>query len=132
MVKVVRVDGKDVVLKTNGAMLLRYKALFKKDLISELLSVAELLKGANLIGESVGNGNDNLAILEGVKGIDFDIFYNLFYVLAKNGNGSICDDMSEYFAGFEDFSILDYVDDIMSLVLRSFSSSVEVKKKLNV
>lgn len=130
MVKVVRVDGKDVVLKTNGAMLLRYKALFKKDLIGELLSVAKLLRDADLT-DCDGVGGD-LGVLESVGGIDLDIFYNLFYVLAKNGDGSICDDMSEYFAGFEDFSILDYVDDIMSLVLRSFSSSVEVKKKLNV
>jgi hypothetical protein len=115
MEKTIMIDGKAVSFKTNGATPLRYKAQFQKDYFKEILKLAPLenLSGKNEIDV------DDLNVL------DFDVFYNIIWIMAKTADPTIAEPV-EWLEQFEEFPLTDIIPELQDLMLASFQTS---KKK---
>lgn len=113
MEKTIVIDGKSVSFKSNAATPLRYKAQFRKDFFSEILKLSGL-EGLNF--EKID--------IEKIDRLDFEVFYNIIWVLAKTADKTIPDPMS-WLDGFEEFPLLEIIPELQDLIL----SSIQTKKK---
>lgn len=77
MKKTITIDGKDVILQTNGVVPLLYKKEFKRDFFADILA------------------------LQG-KSMDVEVVYNLIWTFAKIADESI-PDLWEWVSQFESF-----------------------------
>ena len=111
MEKTIEIDGKQIRFKSTAATPLRYKAQFGKDYFSEIIKLNKLsdFKGDNL--EALENAN-------------FELFYNIIWVLAKTADKSIPEPM-EWLDGFEVFPLGEIIPQIQDLIL----GSLQTKKK---
>jgi hypothetical protein len=114
MEKTITIDGKEVKFRSTGATPLRYKAQFRKDYLAEIMKLNSLgkLKGKN--GEI-----DPKA----VETIDFEVFYEIAWTLAKTANKDIADPIT-WLDEFETFPIMEIIPDLQEMI----TSSIEVKK----
>jgi hypothetical protein len=112
MEKTIVIDGKKVRFKSNGATPLRYKAQFGKDYFKEILKLAPLQKLDAISSE-------DLAIL------DFDVFYNIAWIMAKTAEPTIPEPL-EWLEQFEEYPIADIIPELQELMASSFQTS---KKK---
>ncbi|WP_203264873.1 hypothetical protein [Streptococcus uberis] len=106
MLKTIHLDGKEVQLRATAATPLFYKAQFKRDFFQDLSMMA------NEKGEV------------DKKNIDITIFYNLFWVFAKNADRMIKEPI-EYFSEFETFPI----DVVAPVIKELLENSFQTKKK---
>lgn len=113
MEKTIVIDGKSVSFKSNAATPLRYKAQFRKDFFSEILKLSGL-EGLNF--EKID--------IEKIDRLDFEVFYNIIWVLAKTADKTIPDPMT-WLDGFEEFPLLEIIPELQDLIL----SSIQTKKK---
>jgi hypothetical protein len=111
MEKTILIDGKDIRFKSTGATALRYKAQFGKDYLSEILKLNRL-------------NNLNLENIESVDGIDFEVFYNIAWVMAKTANPSVPDPIT-WLDQFDEFPMIDIIPELQDLLI----SSIQSKKK---
>lgn len=116
MEKTLTIDGKKVPFKTNGALPLRYKAQFGKDFFKEIIKMAPLAKMQDVTEMTP----------EVHEMIDFEIFYNVAWLMAKTADSTIPEPM-EWLSSFEEFPITDLFVDLQELMLATLSSS---KKKM--
>ena len=105
MEKTLTIDGKNITFKANAATPLRYKAQFGKDFFSEVIKL-EKLKGDSL------------------DGVDFDLFYNLIWTMAKTADPKIPEPIT-WLDGFEEFPLLEIIPEIQDLII----FSIQGKKK---
>lgn len=117
MEKTIVIDEKEVRFKSTAATPLRYKAQFGRDFFGDILKMAPLAK---LNKEDT----DNLP-LEQLKLIDFDLFYNILWVLAKTADKTIPEPM-EWLDGFEEFPLMEIFPRVQELILNNLGTS---KKK---
>jgi hypothetical protein len=115
MEKTIEIDGRQVRFKSTAATPLRYKAQFGKDYFSELLKMNKLGK-LNLDGK-----DDNYEALEH---LDFEVFYNLIWALAKTADKSIPEPIT-WLDEFEEFPIMEILPELQVLI----TSSIQGKKK---
>lgn len=119
MEKTIYIDDKPVLLKSTAATPLRYKAQFKKDYFGELLKLSKLFQGKE------GEEFDLLNIsFEDLNFLDFEIFYNFIWVLAKTANPSIPDPVT-WLDGFDSIPIVEVFPEVTELL----HGSIESKKK---
>ena len=119
MEKTIYIDEKPVLLKSTAATPLRYKAQFKKDYFGELLKLSKLFQGKE------GEEFDLLNIsFEDLNFLDFEVFYNFIWVLAKTANPSIPDPMT-WLDGFDSMPIAEVFPEVTELL----HGSIESKKK---
>lgn len=111
MEKTIEIDGKQIRFKSTAATPLRYKAQFGKDYFAEILKL-------NKLSDFKG---DNLEILENAN---FELFYNIIWVLAKTADKSIPEPM-EWLDSFETFPLGEIIPEIQDLIL----ASLQTKKK---
>jgi hypothetical protein len=111
MEKTILIDGKEVRFKSTGSTALRYKAQFGKDYLSEILKLNNL------------NGLD-LNTTTSFEGFDFEVFYNIAWVMAKTANPSIPDPIT-WLDEFESFPMMDIIPELQDMLL----SSIQAKKK---
>jgi hypothetical protein len=111
MEKTILIDGKEVRFKSTGATALRYKAQFGKDYLSEILKLNNL------------NGLD-LNTATSFEGFDFEVFYNIAWVMAKTANPSIPDPIT-WLDEFDSFPMMDVIPELQDMLL----SSIQAKKK---
>lgn len=116
MEKTITIDGKDVRFKSTGATALRYKAQFGKDYFTELLKLNIL---NNLKKKDMS--------IEEMEKIDFDIFYNIAWVLAKTADKSIPDPLT-WLDEFDTFPIDEILPEIQDLITASIKSKNTKKK----
>jgi hypothetical protein len=114
MEKTLTIDGKEVRFKSTAATPLRYKAQFGKDFFSELLKM-------NKLGKLNLNEKDDD---EAIQSLDFDVFYNIVWSLAKTADKSIPDPLNWY-DEFESFPLMEIIPELQELI----TSSIEGKKK---
>ncbi len=108
MYKVVRIEGKDIPMKSDGGTARLYRQYFKKDY---LLEIGKIQRGEI----------DNIEI--------FDIVENLAWVMAKRANKRI-PDIDKWLASFRyPDSIIKNANEIYQLVNLSLTTTVEPKKK---
>jgi hypothetical protein len=111
MEKTILIDGKEIRFKSTGATALRYKAQFGKDYLSEILKLNNL------------NGLD-LSNTTSFEGFDFELFYNIAWVMAKTANPSIPDPIT-WLDEFDSFPMMDVIPELQDMLL----SSIQAKKK---
>jgi hypothetical protein len=115
MEKTITIDGKKVNFKTNGATPLRYKAQFGKDYFKEILKLAPLqnMKGKKTISPEV------------LASLDFEVFYNISWIMAKTADPTIPEPM-EWLEQFDEFPMAQIIPELQELMTSSFQTS---KKK---
>lgn len=115
MEKTIIIDGRDVRFKATGSMVLRYKAQFGKDFFAELMKMGALDKIKNV----------NKIKPKDLEGLDFEVFYNMAWVMAKTADPSIPDPIS-WLDEFEEFPMFDILPQIQDLLISTLQST---KKK---
>lgn len=113
MEKTIIIDNKEVNFKSTAATPLRFKAQFGKDYFAEIVKLNKLNK--------FKDASDNFEALENA---DFEIFYNLIWVLAKTADKSIPDPMT-WLDGFEEFRLFEIIPEVQDLI----AASIQGKKK---
>ena len=114
MEKTIEIDGKKIGFKTNGATPLRYKAQFGKDYFKEIMKLAPL---ENLMGKT-----ENEITLEDLDALDFEVFYNIAWVMAKTFDSTIPEPL-EWLDQFEQFPIAEIIPELQDLMASSFQTT---------
>jgi len=112
MEKTIIIDGKKVIFKSNGATPLRYKAQFGKDYFQEILKLAPLQNIKKLSNKDL-------------ESLDFEVFYNIAWIMAKTADPTIPEPM-EWLEQFDEFPMAQIIPELQDMLLASFQSS---KKK---
>jgi hypothetical protein len=118
MEKTIVIDGQKVRFKSNGATPLRYKAQFGRDYLKEILKMSALT--------NVKKKKDNQIDVKDLEVLDFEVFYNIAWIMAKTADPTIPEPI-EWLSTFEEFPIDEIFPEMQELMLASLSSS---KKKL--
>jgi hypothetical protein len=118
MEKTLTISGKEVLFKTNGAIPLRYKAQFGKDYFKDILKMFPLTK-------LKGRKPKDITVKD-LEALDFEVFYNVSWVMAKTADPSIPEPLT-WFAGFEEFPIGDVFPELQEMMIATLETS---KKKL--
>lgn len=113
MEKTITIDGKEVRFKSTAATPLRYKTQFGKDYLTEMLKLSSL---SNL-------GKKNIETKD-LEGLDFEVFYNIAWVMAKTANKDIPDPLT-WLDGFDEFPMMDIIPELQDMML----STIQSKKK---
>lgn len=117
MEKTLIIDGKPVKFKSTAATPLRYKAQFGKDFFSEIVKMNKLTK-LKFNDENGEPDYDAMAL------IDFEVFYNIVWALAKSGDPTISDPIT-WLDGFEEFPMFEILPELQDLM----AHSIKGKKK---
>lgn len=113
MEKTIEIDNKNISFKSTAATPLRYKAQFGKDFFVDVIKLSSL-KGLN----------SKKIDLNKIDKLDFDVFYNIIWVLAKTADKTIPEPMA-WLDGFEQFPLFEIIPELQDLIL----ASIETKKK---
>src|SRR5690606_5731158 len=119
MEKTLTIDGREVRFKSTAATALRYKAQFGRDLFADLLKMSK-------IADVLSNAESEEMSYEELEKIDFELFYNIIWVLAKTADKSIPEPI-EWLDTFSEFPINDILPELQDLLTASF----QVKKNSN-
>lgn len=111
MEKTIEISGKKVRLKTSGAFPLRYKAQFHRDYFKDLVRLMPLADVAE---------KEELSP-EDLEKIDFDMFYNIIWTMAKTANPSIPEPF-EWLDQFESFPIVEIIPEIQDMLVAMIST----------
>lgn len=111
MEKTIIISGRPVPFKSTGAFLLRYKAQFRKD------ALVDLVKLANLFNE-----DGKLKAEENFEQLDFEVFFNMAWTMAKTADPSIQTPM-EWLDTFDEFPLMDVLPQLVDLIKASLKSS---------
>jgi hypothetical protein len=117
MEKTIVIDGKHVSFKSTGALPLRYKMQFGKDFFKEFFK--------QIPKDKLSKIGDGTLTSEDIEDFDFEIFYQIAWVMAKTADASI-PDLITWLDSFEEFPIADVVEETQDLLLRSLQ---QTKKK---
>jgi len=111
MEKTIVIDGKHVSFKSTGATPLRYKAQFGNDFFAEIMKLDGMTKV-----DAEGKTD--------ISEIDFEVFYNLAWVLAKTADSSIKDPLT-WLDTFDEFPIVEILPELQDLIF----ATLQGKKK---
>ena len=114
MEKILTIDGRQVLFKSTGAFLLRYKAQFQRDALQDIFKLQEVL----------GDNNE----VKDLSALDLEVFYNLIWTLAKTADPKIEPPM-EWLDGFSEFPLMDILPELMDMIFSCLGSTVKTKKK---
>ncbi|PEJ48218.1 hypothetical protein CN692_24230 [Bacillus sp. AFS002410] len=114
MEKTILIDGKQIRFKSTGATPLKYKAQFQKDFFVEILKLNSLKK--------LNAGQDIKA--EDIDHVDFDVLYNIIWVMAKTADQTIPEPI-EWLDQFDEFPLFDIVPKVQELL----GFTLQTKKK---
>lgn len=119
MEKTLTIDGREVRFKSTAATALRYKAQFGRDLFADLLKMSK-------IADVLSDAESEEMSYEELEKIDFELFYNIIWVLAKTADKSIPEPL-EWLDTFSEFPINDILPELQDLLTASFQG----KKNMN-
>ncbi|RBP89399.1 hypothetical protein DFO70_11146 [Cytobacillus firmus] len=119
MIKTITIDGKDVVFKSTAATPIRYKMQFGSEFFTDVLKLNKVITTISSVEDK------NNLDLDVLTQIDFDMFYNIIWVFAKNADKSISDPIT-WLDSFDEFPIFDILNELMDLLLHTLGNS---KKK---
>lgn len=95
-----------------------YKAQFGTDFMKDILKMMPVLQYAD-----ASKGKD--LPIEALEAIDFEVFANIVWVLAKTADRDVPDPFT-WLDQFEEFPVFDIFEDVQDLLLRNFETA---KKK---
>lgn len=116
MEKVIKIGGKLVKLKATAATPHKYRAMFHRDILSDMSQLINSFSSAK-------NDGVNLSFA------DLEIFENIAFVMAKQG-GSNAADIDEWLDGFEIFDIYTVLPQILEMWNLETKTLTESKKNL--
>lgn len=116
MEKTIIIDGKAVRFKATAAFPLRYKAQFGKDFFSEIFKMGAL--------EKLGDLDPSTIKRENLEGLDFEVFYNIAWTMAKTADPTIPDPIT-WLDQFDEFPMIDVIPALQDMIL----STIQSKKK---
>lgn len=116
MEKTIVIDGKEVRFKSTAATPLRYKAQFGKDFFAEIFKMGALEKLGKLKPEKVK--------AEDLKGLDFEVFYNIAWTMAKTADPKIPDPIT-WLDGFDEFPMAEVIPALQDMII----TTIQAKKK---
>lgn len=111
MEKTLKVDGRDVTFKATGATVRLYRTKFGNDLLLDM----------NKLNDDYIKGDYTTTSLE--------VFERLAYIMAKQADESISDDIDDWFDDFGMFSIYEILPELVELWNQSTKSQIKSKKK---
>lgn len=109
MEKTIEIDGKLVKFKSTAATPLRFKSQFGQDFFSEIFKLNNLSKMKD---------QENYEVL---ANIDFELFYNLIWTLAKTADKNIPDPLT-WLDSFDEFPLMEIIPELQDLILNSIQS----------
>jgi hypothetical protein len=112
MEKTIEIDGKKINLKSTGATPLRYKSQFGKDFFAEIFKLGKLEK-INLDDKDID--------YEALSGLDFEVFYNIIWTMAKTADKSIPEPL-EWLDGFDEFPIVEILPQMQDMIFRNLAT----------
>ncbi|WP_010049869.1 hypothetical protein [Carnobacterium maltaromaticum] len=127
MEKTITIADKQVRLKSTAATPKRFKIQFGRDYFAELLKFAKVFEPLNNLEESEGEEREvDLSQLsyDSLKLLDFDVLYDIVWVLAKSADNSIPDPLT-WLDQFEVFPLAEIMPEIQELL----SHSIKTEKK---
>jgi hypothetical protein len=117
MEKTITISGTKVRFKTNGAIPLRYKVQFGKDYFKEIFKMLPIAQ--------MNKKEDELQP-EDLEHIDFEVFYNMAWIMAKTADPTIPEPL-EWLGQFDEFPIAEIFPDLQELMMATLQST---KKKV--
>jgi len=116
--KTLTIDGKQVLFKSTGGTARRYRNQFGEDLFADLMKMSPLMEMKEK-GLSTADLNR-----EALQIIDFSVFENISWALAKTADPEI-PDPDTWLDGFDEFPIMDIFPELQDLI----EKSLQTKKK---
>ena len=113
MERVMEIDGKKVKFKATAATPRIYRAKFGRDIVVDLTHLAE------------ASAKTNIEIP------DLELFENVAYVMARQADPNIPDDINEWLDGFSVFAIRTILPDILSLWRGNMATTGDKTEKKN-
>lgn len=113
MEKTIEIDGKKICFKSTAATPLRYKSQFSKDFFVDIMKLS-----------SLDGLNSKKINIEKIEKLDFEVFYNIIWVLAKTADKKIPDPIT-WLDGFDEFPLFEIIPELQDLIL----ASIQTKKK---
>lgn len=101
---------------------MRYKAQFGKDYFKEIIKMLPLAKAKKKKKEELN--------VEDLEVLDFEVFYNVAWVMAKTADPSIPEPL-EWLSSFDEFPMLvvfTEIQDLMNATLQTSKKKLPVKK----
>ena len=100
MEKTLTIDGKEIKLKSHGAIPLLYKQQFGRDFFSEITKMG------------VNQQEFDLTKL------DTEVFYNLTWLFAKTADKEIPSSPVEWLMTFDEFPLMEVLPDVIEMLMR--------------
>ena len=119
MEKSLTIDGKQVRFKSTAGTLRRYRNQFRKDFFADVMKLYPLMQ---LQEKGIDINNLDYQTLQN---LDFSVFENIMWALAKTADDSI-PDPDTWFDQFDEFPIMDVLPGVQDLIEKSLQS---IKKK---
>lgn len=116
MEKTLIIDGKEVRFKSTAATPLRYKAQFGKDFFAEIIKMGAL--------EKLGKLDPDKVTREDLEGLDFEVFYNIAWAMAKTADPKIPDPIT-WLDQFDEFPMVDIIPELQDMII----ATIQGKKK---
>lgn len=113
MEKTIEIDNKKITFKSTAATPLRYKSQFGKDFFVDIMKLS-----------SLDGLNSKKINIDKIEKLDFGVFYNIIWVLAKTANNKIPDPIT-WLDGFDEFPLFEIIPELQDLIL----ASIQTKKK---
>ena len=113
MEKTLTIDNKQVTFKSSGAVPKRYKMQFGRDFFKDLIGMGIVEKDYDKLSE-----NEQLKM---IQKIDFDIFYDIAWTLAKAADKEIGDPLT-WLETFDTFPIADIAYELQDILAATISS----------
>jgi hypothetical protein len=122
MEKVLDISGKKVAFKSNGSLMLRYKAQFGRDFLADF---GKLQSALSTDDDEDKKDKDKGKDKKKEKRIDFtkldtEVFFNIAWTMAKTADPSIPSDVLQWLDEFESFPVFDIFKDIVELINANF------------
>lgn len=111
MEKTIKIDDRDVTFKATASTPRLYRIKFRRDLLQDM---AMLAKASNKTEFDVP---------------DLELFENVAYIMAKQADNSIADDIFDWLDNFDTFAIRDILPAIMELWGANMETQIQSKKK---
>lgn len=119
MEKVLNIGGKKVPFRSNGSLMLRYKAQFGRDFLADFGKLQNCLyydaEVTTPDGKTVKEKRIDLTKL------DTEVFFNIAWTMAKTADPTIPSDVLEWLDGFEEFPVFDVFKEIFELINANFT-----------
>lgn len=122
MEKTLIIDGKEVRLKSTAGTLRRYRNQFNKDFFADIMKMYPLMQ---LQAKGIDTNNLDYQTLQH---IDFSVFENIMWALAKTADNSI-PDPDTWFDSFEEFPVMEILPEIQGLIEKSLQGTKKKMKK---